>query len=66
MLIPLRVVARLTEPQRRLVTASASGNWSKYSESAVVIPLWTSAEKPPTKSTPMRPALSSTAFASRM
>ena len=61
MLIPARVVAAFTDPQRRSVDASASGIESRNSLSLRVNPLCTRAEYPPTKSTPTVLAASSIA-----
>ena len=61
MLIPARVVAAFTDPQSRSVEARASGIESRNSLSLRVNPLCTSAEYPPTKSTPTVFAASSIA-----
>ena len=52
MLMPARVVATLTEAQTRSVAASASGIEAMSRRSPSPMPLCTSAEKPPMKSTP--------------
>ena len=52
MLMPARVLPTFTEAQTRSVAASAVGMESMSLWSARVAPLCTSAEKPPTKSTP--------------
>ena len=52
MLIPDLEVPTLTELHTLSVTASASGMLSIKERSRSVIPLWTSAEYPPRKSTP--------------
>ena len=65
MLMPARVVATLTEEQTRSVLASASGMDSMRAVSPRVKPLWTSAEKPPTKSMPTSAAAASSACGDR-
>ncbi len=52
MLMPARVVATLTDAQTRSVRASASGSEAISASSPGVVPLCTSAEKPPMKFTP--------------
>ena len=52
MLMPARVVATLTDAQTRSVVASASGIDAMSRRSPSPMPLCTSAEKPPMKSTP--------------
>lgn len=53
MSIPVRVLARETDEQRRSVEARASGMESKSSLSASVMPFCTRAEYPPMKFTPI-------------
>ena len=52
MLMPVLVDARLTEAQTILVSASARGRERISSSSAVLMPFWQMAEKPPRKLTP--------------
>ena len=64
MLMPARVVATLTDAQTRSVAASASGIDAMSLRSPSPVPLCTSAEKPPMKSTPTSCAARSSASAS--
>ncbi len=64
MLMPARVVATLTEAHTRSVVASAAGIEAIRRRSPSPMPLWTSAEKPPMKSTPTSRAARSSASAS--
>ena len=64
MLMPARVVATFTEEQTRSVAASAAGIERDERVVAAPMPLCTSAEKPPMKSTPTSCAARSIARAS--
>ena len=64
MLMPARVEAMLSEEHTRSVVASASGTLAMRRRSALPMPFWTSAEKPPMKSMPRVSAARSMACAS--
>jgi hypothetical protein len=64
MLMPARVVARLTLAQTCVVDASARGMDCIRLRAAREVPLWTSALKPPMKSMPQASAARSMATAS--
>ena len=59
MLIPAAVVPTFTDAQTRSVVESTSGSAAISRRSASVQPFWTSALKPPTRSTPTSAATAS-------